>query len=235
MKKLLTAILIVFTLVYATPAFAALTQTLTDDFNDNSIDAAKWLVTGPGTPTNQVKEQNQQIELTTDGVTNDYYTLQSQNTYDLTGSYTMVKVVDSGNPPVNEAPNPLVLSNVAGTDKLFYSITNGLQLQAYKVVGGVQTQVGSNTAFGAGQKWLRIREAGGTIFWDYSPDGITWTNDESVATPITITALTQNIQTGQFGVGLGSTSKFDDFNIVETNNPRMTVNNAVKINSSIKI
>ena len=32
-------------------------------------------------------------------------------------------------------------------------------------------------------RWLRIRESGGTLFWDAAPDGSTWTNLGSTSTP----------------------------------------------------
>lgn len=32
-------------------------------------------------------------------------------------------------------------------------------------------------------RWLRLRESAGTVYWDTSPDGTTWTNRRSAATP----------------------------------------------------
>ncbi|MBB1253189.1 hypothetical protein H3146_07365 [Streptomyces sp. OF3] len=36
--------------------------------------------------------------------------------------------------------------------------------------------------------WLRIRETGGTLYWDTSPDGTTWTNRRNIAAPAWIAA-----------------------------------------------
>lgn len=40
----------------------------------------------------------------------------------------------------------------------------------------------------ATHKFLRLRETGGNILWDTSPDGTTWTNRRTVATPAWVTA-----------------------------------------------
>jgi len=43
---------------------------------------------------------------------------------------------------------------------------------------------------GTTHKFLRLRETGGTVFWDTSPDGTTWTNRRTLATPAWVTAST---------------------------------------------
>lgn len=37
-------------------------------------------------------------------------------------------------------------------------------------------------------KFLRLRETGGNVYWDTSPDGTTWTNRRTLATPAWVTA-----------------------------------------------
>jgi hypothetical protein len=39
-------------------------------------------------------------------------------------------------------------------------------------------------------KFLRLRETGGNVLWDTSPDGTTWTNRRTLATPAWVTAST---------------------------------------------
>lgn len=36
--------------------------------------------------------------------------------------------------------------------------------------------------------WLRLRETGGNVLWDTSPDGTTWTNRRTLATPAWVTS-----------------------------------------------
>jgi hypothetical protein len=45
-------------------------------------------------------------------------------------------------------------------------------------------------------KWLRFREAGTTLYWDYSTDGSSWTNLNSLANPFGTTSFDIALQTG---------------------------------------
>jgi hypothetical protein len=47
-------------------------------------------------------------------------------------------------------------------------------------------------------KWLRLRESGGTLFFDYSADGTNWTSLTSVADPFTLTSFNAVIQQGSY-------------------------------------
>jgi hypothetical protein len=86
-------------------------------------------------------------------------------------------------------------------------------LRAYKKVAGVATQIASTAYVADNHRFLRIREASGTTYWDYSADGITWTNLTSQANPITMTALEVAIEAGTYASEASDTSaKFDDFN-----------------------
>jgi hypothetical protein len=52
----------------------------------------------------------------------------------------------------------------------------GGQLKAFYDVAGSRT-VASQVAYNAtNHRWMRIRETGGTVFWDTSVDGVSWTN-----------------------------------------------------------
>ena len=55
---------------------------------------------------------------------------------------------------------------------------------------------------------LRIVEHGGTVYWDYSPDGTTWTNAASMADPFAVTgmylSLYASTQTGTVPVQWGN-------------------------------
>ena len=64
----------------------------TDDFNDNSLDAAKW-INSYGL---SILEQNQRLEIMT-LVTAGYYSLETKNFANLYSSAVSVKVLDAGN------------------------------------------------------------------------------------------------------------------------------------------
>jgi hypothetical protein len=49
---------------------------------------------------------------------------------------------------------------------------------------------GSTIAFPQGASlWLRIREAAGTVYWDYAPDGVTWTNLYNTPDPLPLSVM----------------------------------------------
>ncbi len=190
----------------------ALSQTLQDNFNNNSI-SASWALAGSGTPANQIFERSQQLEIITSGVSGEYFTFQSATTYDMTASYILMQLLSVGAQAANQDCVPLGAS-VDANNTVFFSV-NGGNIQCYRKVGGVQTQTGTNLAYSATvHKWLRIREAGGTTFWDFSTNSITWTNITSIANPITLTAVTLFMQAGQFGAAASTTMRYDNFNII---------------------
>ena len=62
--------------------------------------------------------------------------------------------------------------------------------------------------------WLRIREAGGTIYWDTSPDALNWTNRRSKASGLSgLDSVTINLFAGYWGTEPSpGTVLFDNFN-----------------------
>lgn len=82
----------------------------------------------------------------------------------------------------------MVTSNVDGTAIGFKinRVTNMLRMQsntAYFDAGAVEIAYNATTHL-----WLRLRETGGNVLWDTSPDGTTWTNRRTLATPAWVTA-----------------------------------------------
>lgn len=64
-------------------------------------------------------------------------------------------------------------------------------------------------------RYLRIRESGGTVYWDASPDGASWTNLRSKTPNFTPDNMVLQLSSMIWGTGTaGDTAKFDDFNIV---------------------
>lgn len=55
--------------------------------------------------------------------------------------------------------------------------------------------------------WYRFREAGGTIFWDYSSNGTSWTNLFSTTSPGATNFFVQ-----MYNLGASGTARFDNFN-----------------------
>ena len=207
MKKLLLVFILFFLL--STPAWSDSISTLTDNFNDNSIDGTKWSATADGLQT--VVETNQEIEITSTLVAG-YGYLASVNTYDLTGSQASIKLVDAGNQALGSWDVILILY-LDSNHSVRWIIENGT-IYAQKNVNG-NTTLASASYVAATFKYLKIRELSGTTYWDYSANGTSWTNFASTANPITITSLKVYLQAGTYAVELSTTTaKVDDFNIL---------------------
>jgi hypothetical protein len=178
----------------------ALISTLTDDFNDNSIDAAKWTNTGGA----QIVEANEELELTSKTTTQDIL-LYSTNAYDLTGSGATIKIIDAGNQSL-------------ASYEFYFTITDWNAYLYWKIKAGTIYSISKNTAYvAATHRYLRIREASGTtLYWDYSADGITWTNFDtySPSSDVTLNAVQVYFQIKNTTEASTTTAKVDDFNIL---------------------
>jgi hypothetical protein len=132
-----------------------------------------------------------------------YAVLNSLNSYDLTGSSIFVNLAQPLNLGTNRDSSFFVYidaSNLVGFT-LQYSGTV-YTLKTMRRVAGVTTldvTIFSAATYSASHRWLRIRESGGTIFWDTSSNGVTWNNQFSVANPIAVTALKVELDAGTFG------------------------------------
>lgn len=186
------------------------TGSLIDNFNTNNLNTSLWQTTGSGTPSNQVKNVNNQIEITTTGNSGDYDYLLSIANYNLVGSYVLVKIISAGAQAANFDYLPLILQTGA-SNQIWWDI-NGSTLGAFYKVLGVQTSLKTVAYNSSVHVWLRIRELRGSIFWDYSSDGINWINFVSTTAPINVTSVQVGIGTGQFGAASADTSKTDNFN-----------------------
>jgi hypothetical protein len=110
--------------------------------------------------------------------------------YDLTSNYAHVKVLQ-----VSAGTNPTTILKLAidGSNFLTMQHLNG-NLMAIKCVTGTPTTLASVTYNATTMLWWRIRETGGTTFWEYSADTYTWTTLFSVANPIVVTSLQPQLQ-----------------------------------------
>jgi hypothetical protein len=87
-------------------------------------------------------------------------------------------------------------------------------ITARTIVAGVNTQLYTATWSSATYKYLRIREAGGTIFFDSSTNGTTWTNRATVATPFALTLLYAQWTASCGNVASPGSLRLDDVNLI---------------------
>jgi hypothetical protein len=172
-----------------TPAAA---NTLTDGFYGSSIDTTKW---STASAAGLFAEANNELEVTSPA-TAIYAHMVSTGVFNLTGSSFSVQLKATGTTTARHNIFFVQMSD-GSSNKLWWSTDDSSgTLQAFKQVAGVTAQVGSNLTGFSFPIYLRVREASGTIYWDYSQDGITWTNQTSVANPFAITAVITAIQEG---------------------------------------
>jgi hypothetical protein len=193
----------------------ALISTLYDDFNDNSVDTAKWNVYTNGVAS--IQETNGQVLITNPPSTvYSFGGYTSLNTYDLTDGSVMIEVVNI-NPNVTgdtffSTYNP----NIA--DAVNMHVTSG---QLFAVI---QSSSGSTTTFSVpydatNHRWWRIRHTSSPnkVWLETSPTGNSgsWTNILNGAISFSVTAFVAEFSAGVSGSN-GSTiySIFDNLNVL---------------------
>lgn len=191
------------------PGALDLAETLEDNFNDNSIDAGLWEDDAVGGFT--LSETNQHIEIVTH-VDGGYAELRSANLYNLIGSYAFVQMVDAGNQALESFGITffIVDDEDDGDDEgLFWQIDNGT-ISAF--VGN--DELDSDTYDPDVHKYLRIREASGVIYFDYSSDGFNWTAFASDTPVYSYAASGIGVAVGASLEASSTAAIFDNFNIL---------------------
>jgi flagellar hook assembly protein FlgD len=198
-----------------------LLELLTDDFNDNSQDTAKWRtgnITGyTGDPSTTVRETSGQLQITTaspadTGVRYSGYT--SVDPWCLTGSYAAIKVVQAIQQ--NSTDTIFAVGIQEATDADHFSwLVEGTTLYFLKRDSGTQTILFSTTYSPITHLWWRIREAGGTVYADTSADGSSWTNRASTTVSWSTGNVYAELNAGAYGTDPAGTAIFDDFNVLQ--------------------
>jgi len=196
----------------------ALFSTLTDNFNDNSLNETKWQYYIDSNC--YFAEVNSEWELTS-ALAGGYILPYSQTTYDLTGSQVTIEVVDAGNQSLASwylKPIELADDVAFNTNIILWKIAGNV-ITAEDGTNGINyTETYDSNIF----KYLRIRESEGLIYWDYSPNGTSWTNAVSVANPSSVTAKYVAVEGYSSTESSTTIGKVDNFNILPTN-PTQTV------------
>jgi trimeric autotransporter adhesin len=195
----------------ATAAIAVAISCLTDAFPGTTLDTTKWqLVEG------SAAVAGGQLQL---GATSAYTTVGSLIAWTLKNSAVLMKLWPLG--PGNgsfQIGFDLFSWWTVGANKQIDLVLEGSgpSLTAtYTDSGGTQHTIGSGTwtpGFGT-PAWLRIRESGGTTYFDYSSDGMTWTNLCSIADPIVSDAVGLQIYAGYYGTETAETGYVADVNL----------------------
>lgn len=150
-----------------------------DDFDDQEVNLRIWedvVQEGEATIT---EVEDGQIELALPATATDISdaAIQTPAVYNFEnteGYVQVVGVVDDGTNAVQQ----FAITNKLGTQYRWKLEAGTLKAQ-YQEGGGAITDVFSVTFVAATHAWWKIREAFGTVYWDSSEDGLSWTNRAS--------------------------------------------------------
>lgn len=198
-----------------------------ENFNDNSIDGAVWTNWGGS----KVVEQNQRLELNSaNSGANGYFGMDAIVFYSLISSYASSELVNAGNQSITSWGVWPIQLRLDGSNNLNWSVQNGT-IYATKQVGGVNTDLFTDTYNATDYRFLRIRESGGTVYWESSSDGSNWTIRGSSANPFSLYNLQFQVFVGTWQNEASTTVAYvDNINYaVLTNTSTFTVDGIVLV------
>ncbi|WP_375768284.1 vanadium-dependent haloperoxidase [Archangium gephyra] len=165
-------------------------HTLTDNFNDNSLNTSKWLTYGP------VQEVNRRLEFKPDGGLPGYGGCRATAAYDLTDSFFHVEVsqVLLQSSPTAETQ---LFARGTGSDRVSFVVGGG------ELVCSLHGEILARPPYDPERhRWWRMRESAKVLHWEVSADGREWTALVSKqlddAGRAALTALTVELQAGCF-------------------------------------
>ncbi|MEU3945459.1 hypothetical protein [Streptomyces sp. NPDC029526] len=183
---------------------------LTDDFDDGVVDPAKWPNSYLGGGFEEVGGRAR-VACNTD-----YNALASAPAYRLQESSAHVRMwPPAAGGATDEAwAQLLIQTTTLGTDLVFeVSAVAGTLIMASRVAYFDPDQVAIPYDAEA-HAWLRVRETGGQLHWDTSPDGITWTTQRTIASPAWVADVDLQVQLiAHRDGGVDDFAEFDSFNI----------------------
>lgn len=162
---------------------------LGDAFDDQRVDTTLWPTnTGPAVETSDGRLR---IPMAPGVDTN----FTSARTWTLVGSKLTAKLVavPALNGSSNCAASMWVTSTTSGTRIGWrYDAGTGV-LAAMSQVGSTDASPTNLTYSAIDHAWVRVRESGGTVYWETSGDGWEWTTRRTLATPAWVTAQTHAV------------------------------------------
>jgi hypothetical protein len=158
-------------------------STIVDPFTAPAIDTNLWGTITAGAVTLDTANDEVQVAVPTAAATNTFGTTAL---YDATESsvYARVGTAANGNGGVRTLMRIRVDANNSMSMRLEFGV-----LKLSSIVAGVTTSVTLPTYDPHAHRWWRLRETAGQFYADTSPDGLTWTNQASMAYTYDVTAV----------------------------------------------
>lgn len=189
----------------------ALISTLADDFNDGVVDPAKW-PNSFGT----YSETGGRARISCDTGFNAY---SSALKYTLAGSSVYLRgyAPAAGGASTEAWAQVLIKSSTGGTDLGFELRALTGQLVMFSRTGYFDAGAVLIPYDATAHAWLRVRETGGTVFWDTSPDAAAWTNRRTLGSPAWVGDTNLEFQLiAHRSDGTNDYAEFDNVNITGT-------------------
>lgn len=182
--------------------------TVSDNFDDNSLNTSIWSEWTAG----DLSETSQTLRMTST-TSASYKGGDVLGAYDLSGSSVHVEVVNALSSSLTDAGTYLQIVLDGSNYLTMYKFGNNLI--ANKDVAGTITSVATTTYNSSTHRWWRIRESSGTIYYDYSSDGSSWSNLGTTTVSWTYTGgVYPSLFIGTDSAnGSTETAIFDNFNV----------------------
>lgn len=127
-----------------------------------------------------------------------YPAAQTTGVYNLVGSSATVQVVGVPNLVANGSTEAMLRLSLDSANEIAVVWANG-QLYFRTRVNYAYSDVGAVPFDQAAMAWWRIREQGGTLYWDTSPDSVAWTVRRTLAgAPFPLNALKIGLLAGNY-------------------------------------
>lgn len=183
-----------------------------DRFTESSLDATLWTANTTGGASCSL---NGETVVLTVGTSTSKAGIGSVTAFDLTSSEATVELVSPGDITQHLETTFALTSDSGGgnldgnfvTFKIADAINSGSPgMYASYYNGGSETRVTTSSYSASLQRFLRFREVAGTVYWDTSPDGVTWVNYTSMASPFDLTSVYLELATDNYSTRTTGTS-----------------------------
>lgn len=202
----------------------ALVSSITDDFDNNSLDTTKW-DTSTCVNTGSVAETNQRLELTTVS-SGDYAICRTAGLHSLVGDTGTIKIASV---TANSFQFNIVTSDATEYQYAFVIEDGNIFVIMYDATHS-WTQNASTPYVADTHRYLRIREASGTIYFDYASNGYSWVNLFSHADGIGASSI--RVRFIQVSYGVATTSSVNDYNLLPASSSSSSSSSSSKSSSS---
>lgn len=166
----------------------SLFSTLSDPFTATVLNLTLWAQTLAGSMVATFVSSGASLDFPASTTSSCYASILSNRSYDLTGVAVSVQIIATPTSASGVDTSMWVYTGSTTTNAARFVLEAGT-LYAQYWSGGVKNTPNSIAFNATTMAYWRIRTSGGTMFWDYSSDGGSWTNLTSVANPFTVTSL----------------------------------------------